>query len=136
MPRRRNRKETGHDGHERGYWRDCGADQRGYSRRGCEGAWESLAYLRDTPGLEFDFLSNLSAVDWPKPEVADKVAVENVEESGEGDVEEAAAAKGGFLEVVYHLYSQARRVGPLVLRARTVDRGENNAVASVSCAAF
>lgn len=93
---------------------------------------EVFRYLRDTPGLEFDFLSNLSAVDWPKPEVADKVAVENVEESGEGDVEEAAAAKGGFLEVVYHLYSQARRVGPLVLRARTVDRGENNAVASVS----
>jgi len=100
---------------------------------------EVFTYLRDTPGLEFDFLSNLAGVDWPKADVSDKVTLEKVEEAeeGEGDSEEgeeapAKEAKHGFLEVVYHLYSMARKEGPLVLRARTQDRGENNAVTSVT----
>ena len=96
---------------------------------------EVMTYLRDTSGLEFDFLSNLSGVDWPKADVADKVTVEKVEqaeETEEDQEEKEAPTKEGFLEVVYHLYSMARKEGPLVLRARTQDRGNNNAVASVT----
>ena len=40
-------------------------------------------------------------------------------------------AAGGFLEVLYHLYSTSRREGPLVLRARTVDREKQNQIPSV-----
>lgn len=70
-------------------------------------------FLRDTPDLAFDFLSNVTGVDWPEPAKADTVAV---------PVEATPPPACGFLEVIYHLYSTSRRVGPLVLRARTVDR--------------
>jgi NADH-quinone oxidoreductase subunit C len=91
---------------------------------------EVFTYLRDTKGLEFDFLSNLSGVDWPKGDLVDSVAVPQVEDAKDGDDEKKST--GGFLEVVYHLYSMARKTGePLVLRQRTQDRGDNNAVTSV-----
>jgi NADH-quinone oxidoreductase subunit C len=70
-------------------------------------------FLRDTPDLDFDLLTNVTGVDWPEPAKADAVAVPLIE---------TPAPITGFLEVVYHLYSTARRVGPLVLRARTADR--------------
>lgn len=82
---------------------------------------EVLRFLRDSLG--FDFLSNVSGVDWPDPAKADAVAV-----FGEG---EEIAPEQGFLEVVYHLYSTKDRVGPLVLRARSADRGENAEIPSV-----
>lgn len=77
-------------------------------------------FLRES--LAFDFLSNVTGVDWPDPKKADVVAVSE----GEGN-----PAEGGFLEAVYHLYSTSKRVGPLVLRARTGDRGENAVVPSL-----
>jgi NADH-quinone oxidoreductase subunit C len=70
----------------------------------------------------FELLSNVSGVDWPDPAKADAVAIP------EGEIEPAGE---GFLEVVYHLYSISRREGPLVLRARTRDRGANADVPSV-----
>jgi NADH-quinone oxidoreductase subunit C len=76
--------------------------------------------LRDS--LDFDFLSNVTGVDWPDAGKADLVAVPE----GEGSPRE-----NGFLEVIYHLYSTSRREGPLVLRARTADRGENASIPSV-----
>jgi NADH-quinone oxidoreductase subunit C len=79
-------------------------------------------WLRDTPELDFDLLTNVTGVDWPDPAKAAAVAV---------PVETAPPAAGGFLEVVYHLYSTARRVGPLVLRARTVDRETHVQIPSV-----
>ena len=95
-----------------------------------DSAVDVFTYLRDTAGLEFDFLSNVSGVDWPKGDLVDSVAVPQVEESD--DEKTPAQSEGGFLEVVYHLYSMARKTGePLVLRQRTQDRGENNAVTSV-----
>ncbi len=77
--------------------------------------------LRDK--LSFDFLSNVTGVDWPDPAKADKIAVDE----GEG----SASRTDGFLEVVYHLYSTANRIGPLVLRARTSDRAGNTKIPSV-----
>ncbi len=70
-------------------------------------------FLRDTPDLDFDLLTNVTGVDWPEPAKADAVAVPLVA---------TPAPSSGFLEVVYHLYSTSRRTGPLVLRARTGDR--------------
>jgi NADH-quinone oxidoreductase subunit C len=80
-------------------------------------------FLRDTPDLAFDFLSNVTGVDWPDSAKADAVAV-----PAEG---EGSATASGFLEVLYHLYSTCHRVGPLVLRARTQDRGANVQIPSV-----
>ncbi len=79
------------------------------------------AFLRDS--LAFDLLSNVTGVDWPDPAKADAVAV-----PAEGEGTPPAA---GFLEVIYHLYSTSRRAGPLVLRARTVDREKQNQIPSV-----
>jgi NADH-quinone oxidoreductase subunit C len=79
-------------------------------------------FLRNSPDLDFDFLSNVTGVDWPDPVKADAIAV---------PVEETPSAACGFLEVVYHLYSTARRVGPLVLRARTADRLDQVRIPSV-----
>jgi len=84
---------------------------------------EICRFLRDTPDLAFDFLSNVTGVDWPDPAKADAVAVPA---AGEG-----SAAAGGFLETLYHLYSTRHRVGPLVLRARTQDRGDNVRIPSL-----
>ena len=77
-------------------------------------------WLRDTPGMEFDFLSNATGVDWPDPKKAAAVAP-----AAEGEPDESAAPReDGFLEVVYHLFSTSRRVGPLVLRCRTANRSD------------
>jgi NADH-quinone oxidoreductase subunit C len=73
-----------------------------------------LQHLRDAMG--FDMLSNVTGVDWPDPVKADSVAV--VGEGGQVSHNE------GFLEVIYHLFSTENRVGPLVVRARTADRGD------------
>ena len=82
-----------------------------------------MARLRDHEG--YDFLSNVTGVDWPDPALADKIAP-----PVEGEA--AIPRENGFLEVVYHLYSTKDRVGPLVVRARTADRGENAVLPSVS----
>jgi NADH-quinone oxidoreductase subunit C len=80
-----------------------------------------MTFLRDVHG--FDFLSNVTGVDWPDPKKADAIAVPA---EGEGGTSES-----GFLEAVYHLYSTTKRSGPLVLRARTTDRAENATIPSV-----
>ncbi len=93
-----------------------------------ESVVEVFTYLRDTEGLEFDYLSNLTGIDWPKGDLVNSVAVPQTEDE-EGESEKTT---GGFFEVVYHLYSVARQTGePLVLRQRTADRDKNNAVTSV-----
>ena len=96
-----------------------------------ESAIEVFTYLRDTQGLEFDYLSNVSGVDFPDGDLANTVAIARNEGASEEGEEQKPV--GGFLEVVYHLYSMARKTSePLVLRQRTQDRAENNAVVSVT----
>lgn len=91
-----------------------------------------LRLLRDQHG--FDLLTNLTGIDWPDPAKADAVA-----KPAENDVNEidtitqlSTAPAAGFLEVVYHLYSTTRRLGPLVLRCRTADRSEHAELPSVT----
>ena len=79
-----------------------------------------MEFIRDE--LAFDLLSNVTGIDWPDPAKADAVA------APEG---ETNAPEQGFLEVVYHLYSTTKRTGPLILRARTIDRAGNAVIPSV-----
>jgi NADH-quinone oxidoreductase subunit C len=88
-------------------------------------------FLRDDPDLAFDFLSNVTGVDWPDKEIAEKVKVtrevtkivDGVEKTVEETLEETQKrVEPGCLEAVYHLYSVAKKHGPLVLRMRTADR--------------
>lgn len=90
-------------------------------------------FLRDDPELAFDYLSNVTGVDWPDKEIAEKVkvthqvtkTVDGVEQTVDETVEETRKhIEPGYLEAVYHLYSVALRHGPLVLRMRTVNRAD------------
>jgi len=88
-------------------------------------------FLRDDAELAFDFLSNVTGVDWPDKEVSEKVKVtrlarkivDGVEQEVEETVDETRKrVEPGYLETVYHLYSVAKKHGPVVLRMRTVNR--------------
>jgi NADH-quinone oxidoreductase subunit C len=61
-------------------------------------------FLRDDKDLAFDYLSNVTGVDWPGPKNAEGAAIP------------------GYLEAVYHLYSMAKGYGPLIIRLRTANR--------------
>ncbi|MBI3871403.1 MAG: NADH-quinone oxidoreductase subunit C [Verrucomicrobia bacterium] len=90
-------------------------------------------FLRDTPGLEFDYASNVTGVDWPdrvdKTKVKSKKVVEGVEKEVEETVE---VRRPGFLEVVYHLYSMRLKHGPVILRARTRNRTDQVSLPSLT----
>jgi NADH-quinone oxidoreductase subunit C len=90
-------------------------------------------FLRDDAGLAFDFLSNVTGVDWPDKEIAEKVkvtrqvtkAVDGVDQQVDETVEETRKrVEPGCLEAVYHLYSVAKKHGPLVIRMKTGNRGD------------
>lgn len=85
-------------------------------------AVEVATYLRDASHLRFDYLSNVTGIDWPAPDDPAKVKLKEMEEDLETDEEECA--KAGYLEVVYHLYSMEKKHGPVILRMRTCDRGK------------
>ena len=88
-------------------------------------------FLRDDEELQLDFLSNVTGVDWPDKQIAEKVkvmrpvtkTVDGAEQNIEETVEETRKrVEPGHLEVVYHLYSMAKKHGPVVLRMSTVNR--------------
>jgi len=96
---------------------------------GAKTALAVAAFLRDNTGLELDFLSNVTGVDWPDREISEKVTrtATKVVEGVEKQVEETETVKRtepGFLEVVYHLYSMERKHGPVILRMRTKNRAD------------
>lgn len=86
-------------------------------------------WLRDEPSLRLDTCSNVTGVDWPDRE--DKVKVKQLVDGVEKEVEEVRR-RPGYLEAVYHLYSMALKHGPVILRQRTVNRGEDCSVASLT----
>jgi NADH-quinone oxidoreductase subunit C len=88
-------------------------------------------FLRDDAELAFDYLSNVTGVDWLDKEIVEKVkvkktvtkTVDGVEQQVEELVDETRKhVEPGYLETVYHLYSMAKKHGPLVLRMRTANR--------------
>ena len=90
-------------------------------------------FLRDDPELSLDFLSNVTGVDYLDKEVSEKVkvtrpvtkTVDGVESTVEETVEETRKhVEPGYLEAVYHLYSMAKKHGPVVLRMHTANRSD------------
>jgi NADH-quinone oxidoreductase subunit C len=82
--------------------------------------------LRDAPALRFDFCSNVTGIDWPGKQTTENVKARKLVDGIEQDVEELrTTATPGSLEVVYHLYSIEKKLGPLVLRMSTGDRDAN-----------
>jgi NADH-quinone oxidoreductase subunit C len=110
-----------------------------------ESAVAVATFLRDDFELAFDFLSNVSGVDWPDKEIAEKVKVTRqvvktvdgpegkVEQTVDEAVEETRKrTEPGFLEAVYHLYSVEKKHGPLVIRMRTANRSDKTQLPSLT----
>lgn len=110
-----------------------------------ESAFAVATFLRDDAELAFDFLSNVSGVDWPDKEVAEKVKVTRkvtktvdgpegkVEQPVEETVEETRKhVEPGCLEAVYHLFSVEKKHGPLVIRMRTANRSDQTQLPSLT----
>ena len=88
-----------------------------------EHALAVATFLRDSPDLRLDFCSNVTGIDWPPRELSEKVKVKQTVDGVEKEVDEVRKTTiPGFLEVVYHLFSQELKHGPLPLRMRTQDR--------------
>jgi NADH-quinone oxidoreductase subunit C len=100
-----------------------------------ESAVAVATFLRDDQELALDFLSNVTGVDWLDKEIAEKVKVtQQVSRPVEGGepgqvqtvdetVEETRKhVQPGHLEAVYHLFSMAKKHGPVVLKMRTENR--------------
>ena len=90
-------------------------------------------FLRDDPELALDFLSNVTGIDYLDKEIAEKVkvtrqvpkTVDGVEQIVQETIEETRKhVEPGHLEVVYHLFSMAKKHGPVVLRMRTENRSD------------
>ena len=88
-------------------------------------------FLRDDEELALDYLSNATGVDHLDKEIAEKVkvtrqvpkTVDGVEQMVEETVEETRKhVEPGYLEVVYHLFSLAKKHGPVIIRMRTANR--------------
>ena len=96
-------------------------------------AMAAARFLRGGPDLRFDYLSNVTGVDWLDAAVKDKVRVKRVVEGVEKEVEELVEHKRpGYLEAVYHLFSMELKHGPLILRQRTENRVDRVHVTSLT----
>jgi NADH-quinone oxidoreductase subunit C len=88
-------------------------------------AREIAEFLRDDPGLQLDFCSNVSGVDWLDREIVETVRTTAPDTAG-GPAkvveQKTKRVQPGYLEAVYHLYSMALGHGPVVLRLRTANR--------------
>jgi NADH-quinone oxidoreductase subunit C len=90
-------------------------------------------FLRDDPRLLLDHCSNVTGVDWPVKVEKIKTKVKKVVDGVEKEVEETTERQsGGYLETVYHLYSMARKEGPVIIRLRTGDRASQNHLPSLT----
>jgi NADH-quinone oxidoreductase subunit C len=98
---------------------------------GPDQAIDIAEFLRDNEDLALDYLSNATGVDYLDKEIAEKVkvtrqvpkTVDGVEQVVEETVEETRKhLEPGYLEAVYHLYSIARKHGPVIIRMRTANR--------------
>jgi len=88
-------------------------------------------FLRDDEELALDYLSNATGVDYLDREIAEKVkvtrqvpkTVDGVEQMVEETVDETRKhVEPGYLQVVYHLFSLAKKHGPVIIRMRTANR--------------
>ena len=90
-------------------------------------------FLRDDPVLRLDYASNVTGLDWLDTVVQEKRKVKQLIDGVEREIELTTEhKKGGYLEVVYHLYSMELKHGPLILRLRTANRTDNAHVPSLT----
>lgn len=90
-------------------------------------------FLRDDAELKLDFCSNATGIDWPAAELSEKIKVKKLVDGVEKEVEEVKKTlRPAFLEAVYHLYSMAKKQGPVILRLRTEDRSQKNHLPSLT----
>jgi len=88
-----------------------------------ETALAVASFLRDAAHLRFDYCSNVTGIDWPGKEIAEKVKIKKIVDGLEQEVEEVRKTQStGHLETVYHLYSMEKKHGPVILRMRTENR--------------
>jgi len=98
-----------------------------------EQAVRVATFLRDDAELRLDYCSNATGVDWPEAKVKSKVTKTVTVDGVAKDVEETIETlRPGFLEAVYHLYSMAKKHGPVILRLRTEDRADKNHLPSLT----
>jgi NADH-quinone oxidoreductase subunit C len=101
-------------------------------RADAEHALAVARFLRDGP-LRLDYASNVTGVDWPDKEVQQTVKTRKVVDGVEKEFDTIVEVRQpGFLEAVYHLYSMELKHGPLVLRMRTVNRGDQTHLPSLT----
>ena len=90
-------------------------------------------FLRDDAELNLDYCSNATGVDWPELELTEKIKVKQVVDGVEKEVEEVKKTlRPAYLEVVYHLYSMAKKHGPVIIRMRTENRTDKVALPSLT----
>ena len=83
--------------------------------------------------LQLDFCSNVTAVDWPDREKTEKIKTKPTVDGVEKEIEQTIKTTvPGYLEAVYHLFSMARKEGPVVLRMRTANRTEDVTLPSLT----
>ncbi len=98
-----------------------------------EYAAEVARFLRDDPELRLDFCSNVTGVDWLDRTVKKTVKVKQVVDGVEKEVDQTTEeAIPGYLEAVYHLYSIARKHGPVIIRMRTANRDAETRLPSLT----
>jgi NADH-quinone oxidoreductase subunit C len=90
-------------------------------------------FLRDDAELKLDYCSNATGVDWPEAELTEKIKVKKLVDGVEKEVEEVKKTiRPAYLEAVYHLYSMAKKHGPVIIRMRTEDRADRNHLPSLT----
>jgi NADH-quinone oxidoreductase subunit C len=90
-------------------------------------AFAVALFLRDAADLRFDYCSSVTGLDWLPKETATKIKVKKLVDGPNGPEEKEVdevqkTVTPGYLEVVYHLFSQQLKHGPLPIRLRTADR--------------
>jgi NADH-quinone oxidoreductase subunit C len=98
-----------------------------------EHAIEIARFLRDDPELRLDFCSNVTGVDWLDRTIKKTMKVKQVVDGIEKEVDQTSEEViPGYLEAVYHLYSIARKHGPVIIRMRATDRAAETRLPSLT----
>jgi len=92
-------------------------------------------FLRDDSALALDYCSNATGVDWPDKEITEvtKTSVPDPAGGSPKIIEQKSVhVQPGYLEAVYHLYSMAKKHGPVVIRVRTANRTDQVTLPSLT----
>lgn len=98
-------------------------------------ARDIAVFLRDSPGLRFDYCSNVTGVDWPDKEIVETTKTSVPDPAGgPAKIVETKTQRlePGYLEAVYHLYSMELKHGPVILRLRTANRTDQVTLPSLT----